>query len=80
MYYYSIDTTDSLGSKIQISCNEGQIISKVSPVYDKIVNEEWISNKTRFYYDFLNKIDRKTSPILFYNNIYSNCFNKKILN
>ena len=68
--FYSIDTVDGFGSKIQISCNENQVISKVSPVYDKTINEEWISNKSRFFFDFLNNKKRHIHPSIFYNSIH----------
>merc|ERR1711871_1876313 len=47
-----IDLNDSLGSHIRIDLKESEILRILPREFD-LVNEEWISNKARFFYDGL---------------------------
>ena len=49
----SIDVLDGLGSAIQIDSRGGQVL-RVLPNLNEDINEEWISDKTRFAIDGLN--------------------------
>ncbi len=55
----SIDVFDAVGSNIRID-SKGDKILRVLPRINEEINEEWISDKTRFAYDGLNhqRIDR----------------------
>ena len=55
----SIDVFDAVGSNIRID-SKGDKIMRVLPRINEDINEEWISDKTRFAYDGLNyqRIDR----------------------
>jgi NADH dehydrogenase (ubiquinone) Fe-S protein 1 len=58
----SIDVMDALGSNIVISTRSGDVL-RVIPRVNEEVNEEWISDKTRFAYDGLKR-QRLTAPML----------------
>jgi len=60
----TIDFSDSLGSHIQISSKALEIV-RVTPRHNDNLNFEWISDKTRFFYDGLNR-QRLTKPYLSY--------------
>ena len=55
----SIDVFDAVGSNIRLD-SKGDKILRVLPRINEDINEEWISDKTRFAYDGLNhqRIDR----------------------
>ncbi len=55
----SIDVFDAVGSNIRLD-SKGDKILRVLPRINENINEEWISDKTRFAYDGLNhqRIDR----------------------
>ena len=55
----SIDVMDAVGSNIRIDAR-GNEVMRILPRLNEAVNEEWISDKTRFSYDGLNaqRIDR----------------------
>ena len=55
----SIDVLDAVGSSIRVDSRGDQIL-RVLPRINEEINDEWISDKTRFAYDGLNKqrIDR----------------------
>ncbi len=55
----SIDVFDAVGSNIRID-SKGDKILRVLPRINEEINEEWISDKTRFAYDGLNnqRLDR----------------------
>ncbi len=55
----SIDVFDAVGSNIRLD-SKGDKILRVLPRINEQINEEWISDKTRFAYDGLNhqRIDR----------------------
>jgi NADH-quinone oxidoreductase subunit G len=50
----SIDVMDAVGSNIQID-TRGQEIMRILPRVNEAINEEWISDKTRFSYDGLTR-------------------------
>ncbi|ESO01146.1 hypothetical protein HELRODRAFT_185731 [Helobdella robusta] len=58
----SIDVMDALGSNIVVSTRTGEVM-RVLPRINEEINEEWISDKTRFAYDGLKK-QRLVSPML----------------
>jgi NADH dehydrogenase (ubiquinone) Fe-S protein 1 len=58
----TIDVMDSIGSNIQAS-TKGNKVMRVLPRINEEINEEWISNKTRFSYDGLSK-QRLMSPMV----------------
>jgi hypothetical protein len=57
VYYSNIDFLDSLASSIRLHIYSNKII-RILPLLDESLNEEWITNKTRFSYDalLLNRI------------------------
>lgn len=57
---YTYDIMDGFGSNIQIDFR-GLEVLRVLPRTNKLLNEEWISDKTRFFYDAL-KLQRLTNP------------------
>jgi len=48
----TIDVTDSVGSNIKINFKETEIL-RILPLLNDSLNEEWISDKTRFCFDAL---------------------------
>ncbi|WP_038463729.1 NADH-quinone oxidoreductase subunit NuoG [Candidatus Odyssella acanthamoebae] len=50
----SIDVMDAVGSNIRID-TRGQEVMRVLPRLNEDINEEWISDKTRFSYDGLSR-------------------------
>ena len=50
----SIDVMDALGSNIRIDARGGEV-QRVLPLVNEEINEEWISDKTRFSYDGLRR-------------------------
>ena len=57
----SVDTMDSCGSNIVLSV-KGSEVMRVLPRLNEDINEEWISDKTRFFYDGL-KVQRLSVPL-----------------
>jgi NADH-quinone oxidoreductase subunit G len=57
IYYSNIDFLDTLASSIRLHIYSNKII-RILPLLDESLNEEWITNKTRFAYDalILNRI------------------------
>ena len=51
-FYSNIDFLDSLSSTIRIYVYSNKI-ARILPLLDESLNEEWITNKTRFSYDSL---------------------------
>lgn len=49
----SVDTIDSLGSNIRVQ-TRGNDILRILPVKNDSVNQDWISDKTRFCLDSFN--------------------------
>ena len=58
----SIDILDAFGSNIRIDFKESEIV-RILPRLNEKINEEWITDKTRFSYDAL-KIQRLTTSLL----------------
>ncbi|KAG5283489.1 hypothetical protein AALO_G00042620 [Alosa alosa] len=58
----SIDVLDAVGSNIVLSTRGGEIM-RVLPRIHEDINEEWISDKTRFAYDGLKR-QRLTQPMV----------------
>ena len=58
----TIDVMDSLGSNIVASV-KGNKVMRILPRINEELNEEWITNKTRFSYDGFT-VQRLTSPML----------------
>ncbi len=50
----SIDVMDALGSNIRVDC-KGRVVMRFLPRNNDGVNEEWISDKTRFVWDGLRR-------------------------
>ena len=58
----SIDVMDALGSNIRIDSRDGKVL-RVLPRLNESINEEWISDKSRYAVDGLSK-QRLDSPYL----------------
>lgn len=58
----TVDVMDAVGSNIRVDCR-GPDVMRVLPRLNEAVNEEWISDKTRFAYDGLKK-QRLDVPML----------------
>ena len=58
----SVDIMDSVGSNIRID-TRGTEIMRIIPRLNEEINEEWISDKTRFAYDGLKR-QRLTKPMI----------------
>jgi NADH dehydrogenase (ubiquinone) Fe-S protein 1 len=58
----SIDVMDAVGSNIRVD-SRGVQVMRIQPRTNDDVNEEWISDKTRYAYDGL-KFQRLTTPLL----------------
>uniref|UniRef100_A0A8C4Q6N9 NADH-ubiquinone oxidoreductase 75 kDa subunit, mitochondrial n=1 Tax=Eptatretus burgeri TaxID=7764 RepID=A0A8C4Q6N9_EPTBU len=57
----TVDVLDALGSNIVVSTRAGEVM-RVLPRLNEDINEEWISDKTRFSYDGLKR-QRLTQPM-----------------
>ncbi len=58
----SIDVLDGLGSNIRVDSRDGKVL-RILPRLNESINEEWISDKTRYAVDGLSK-QRLNSPYL----------------
>lgn len=58
----SIDVLDAVGSNIVVSHRTGEVL-RILPRLHEDINEEWISDKTRFAYDGLKR-QRLTTPMV----------------
>lgn len=58
----TIDINDSVGTNIKINFKEAELL-RVLPVINDSLNEEWVSDKTRFFFDAL-KNNRIGHPFL----------------
>ncbi|XP_056007402.1 NADH-ubiquinone oxidoreductase 75 kDa subunit, mitochondrial-like isoform X2 [Ostrea edulis] len=56
----SVDVMDAVGSNIVVSTRSGEVM-RILPRMNEEINEEWISDKTRFAYDGLKR-QRLTFP------------------
>ncbi len=56
----TIDVLDGVGSNIRVDTRSNAEVMRVVPCLNEAINEEWISDKTRFAYDGLknNRLDR----------------------
>jgi len=50
----SIDVMDAVGANIRVDSRTGRVL-RIMPVINEAVNEEWISDKTRFVWDGLSR-------------------------
>ncbi len=50
----SVDALDAVGSAIRVDSRDGEVM-RILPRLNEAVNEEWISDKTRFAYDGLRR-------------------------
>jgi len=60
----SVDVHDAIGANIRVDAR-GTEVMRILPRLNEDVNEEWISDKTRFSYDGLKR-QRLTSPMIRY--------------
>ncbi|KAI8086303.1 G subunit of NADH dehydrogenase [Halteromyces radiatus] len=60
--YETIDVSDAVGSNIRLD-TRGVEVMRILPRLNDEINEEWISDKTRFFYDGL-KVQRLTTPLV----------------
>lgn len=58
----SIDVFDSYNSNIRVDFKDGEVL-RILPSLNENINEEWISDKIRFFYDSL-KVQRLSNPQL----------------
>lgn len=58
----SVDVMDALGSNIVVSMRTNEVM-RILPRMNEDINEEWISDKTRFAYDGLKR-QRLTTPFV----------------
>ncbi|GAA5820883.1 hypothetical protein JCM3770_004852 [Rhodotorula araucariae] len=58
----SIDVLDALGSNIRVD-SRGLVVMRIGPRLNDEINEEWISDKTRFAYDGL-RTQRLNTPLV----------------
>ncbi|ODV91141.1 hypothetical protein CANCADRAFT_2860 [Tortispora caseinolytica NRRL Y-17796] len=58
----SVDVMDGIGSSIRVDAKGNQVV-RILPRANDAINEEWISDKTRFCYDGL-KTQRLTTPLV----------------
>ncbi|XP_059450023.1 NADH dehydrogenase [ubiquinone] iron-sulfur protein 1, mitochondrial [Corylus avellana] len=58
----TIDVTDAVGSNIRID-SRGPEVLRILPRLNEDINEEWISDKTRFFYDGLKR-QRLNDPMI----------------
>ena len=50
----TIDVMDAVGSNIRVDSRDGRVL-RIVPVINDAINEEWISDKTRFIWDGLGR-------------------------
>jgi len=67
----TIDVSDAVGSNIKVDFKETEVV-RVLPRLNEGLNEEWISDKTRFNFDAL-KIQRLDTPYFRENNALKQC-------
>lgn len=58
----SIDVLDAVGSNIVVSTRTGEVL-RILPRLNEEINEEWLSDKSRFAYDGLKR-QRLVTPML----------------
>ena len=62
----SVDVMDAIGSNIRIDSRDGKVL-RILPKNNESINEEWISDKSRYAVDGLSK-QRLDSPYIKINN------------
>tara|TARA_B100000029_G_scaffold172761_1_gene169116 strand:- start:314 stop:2368 length:2055 start_codon:yes stop_codon:yes gene_type:complete len=67
----SIDVMDAVCSNIRIDTRNNEVM-RILPLFNDEINEEWISDKTRFSYDGL-KYNRLDTPFIKRNNNLEKC-------
>jgi NADH-quinone oxidoreductase chain G len=67
----SIDVLDSIGSNIRIDVR-GSEIMRILPRLNESLNEDWITDKTRFFYDGL-KVQKLQTPLIKLKNNFIMC-------
>jgi NADH-quinone oxidoreductase subunit G len=67
----SIDVLDAVGSHIRVDV-KGQEVMRILPLINEDINEEWISDRTRFSYDGL-KNQRLETPYIKVNGKFESC-------
>jgi NADH-quinone oxidoreductase chain G len=65
----NIDIMDAVGSNIRVDFKDLKIL-RILPRINKTINDEWISDKTRFFYDGL-KYQRLTQPLIINNDKFN---------
>lgn len=60
----SIDILDSIGSALRFSVDNNKIL-RVLPVTNDLLNEDWITDKIRYFYDSIS-LQRLTKPIFLF--------------
>ena len=66
----SIDILDSMCSHIRLDYISNKLM-RILPIYNKNINEDWITNKVRFIYDS-NLYQRINYPLVKVNNVFVN--------
>ena len=74
----SVDVLDSVGSNIVVTHRTGEVL-RIMPRMNEDVNEEWISDKTRFACDGLKR-QRLTAPMLKAIALFSSTYLDKLRN
>lgn len=64
----TIDVMDALGSAIRVDCRGAEVL-RVLPRLNEEINQEWISDRTRFACDAL-KVQRLTRPLVRQDNTF----------
>ncbi len=67
----SIDVSDAVCSNIRLDTRNNEVM-RILPIENEEINEEWISDKTRFSYDGL-KFNRIDKPYIRKNNVLEEC-------
>ena len=65
--HQTVDVMDSLCSRIKLDVKNSEVL-RVLPSENSSLNEDWISDKTRFFYDSL-RIQRLYSPLVKVHNV-----------
>ena len=74
----TIDVLDAVGSNIRVDTKDNEVM-RILPINNEDINEEWISDKTRFAYDGL-KYNRLDVPFIKKNSIYEKISWNSVLN
>ena len=66
--YENIDILDSMCSSINLDLRNNKIL-RILPVSDSLLNQDWITNLTRYFFDSLS-VQRLVKPFLILKNTY----------